>query len=356
MRLGSIGCPCCPPRSSRRAVLKSVAALGAAALLPAAPSIAATPFRIDVHHHIFPRSVMDLQEKLNPKWGKLAPPRPLTGWSPEAMIEEMDKNAVAAVVISTAGPGAWYGDVPGARQITRAWNENTAQIVRDHPQRAGFFALIALPDIEGSLAEIAYALDVLKADGIGLYTSYDGKYPGDPSFAPLFEELNRRKATVFFHPVVAACCAAVVPGIPTNAYELPFDTTRAIASLLFSGTLSRSPDIKFIFSHAGGAMPMLAGRIDDLTLPLKSLRDNVPNGVEYELKRLYVDTAGATSAPALAAAFTLLPESHVLYGSDFPYLTSDFNITRLAKDGFSAERLRGIEGDNARALFPRLRA
>jgi predicted TIM-barrel fold metal-dependent hydrolase len=340
-------CACCSGLN-RRAFL-----MGGAAATLAMPALAqGRPSHIDVHHHIFPRSVMDLQEKLNPKWGKLAMPRGLPQWTPQMMLDDMDKNGVGAVVISNAGPGAWYGDVSGARQISRAWNEYAAGLKRDNPGRVGIFAMIALPDVEGSLSEIAYALDVLKLDGVAIYTSYDRKYPGEAAFVPVFAELNRRKAKVFVHPV--ACCGAVVPGIPTNAYELPFDTTRAISSLMFAGTFRTNPDLTFIFSHGGGAMPMLAGRIDDLTRETKALRANVPDGVEAELKKIYVDTAGAFHKGAMAASLAVLEHNHILYGSDFPYSSSAEAVAGLKANGATPTILAGIEGDNARKLFPGL--
>jgi len=356
MRYRFAGCSCCPPPSavSRRAFLGGAAAVAGSAMLPAAPAIAQAGHRIDVHHHIFLPQVRELQEKLKPGWAGQGPPA-ARNWTPATMLGDMDAHGVAAVVVATPGPGAWYGDPEGARQISRLWNELTAKIVQDHPGRVGFFALVAPPDVDGALKEIAYAFDVLKADGVGVYTSYNNRYLGDKAFAPVFEELNRRKAVVFVHPLVADCCGAVVPGVPTNAYELPFDTTRTIASLMFSGTLSKSPDIRFLFSHAGGAMPMLAARIDDLTRNMKALRDNVPEGVPAALRKLYVDTAGAFSPAAMAATMKTLPASHVLYGSDFPYSPSAGVIKGLAENGFAAEVLRGIERDNALTLFPRLK-
>ena len=347
------GCPCCPP-VSRRGFIGGVAALAASAFLPGAPAIAQARHRIDVHHHIFLPQVRALQEKLKPGWAGQGPPA-ARNWTPATMLGDMDAHGVASVVVATPGPGAWYGDNDGARQISRLWNESTAKIAQDHPGRVGFFALIAPPDVDGALKEIAYAFDVLKADGVAVYTSYNNRYLGDKAFAPVFEELNRRKAVVFVHPLVADCCGAVVPNVPTNAYELPFDTTRTIASLMFNGTISKSPDIRFIFSHAGGAMPMLAARIDDLTKSMKALRDNVPEGVPAALRKLYVDTAGAFGPAAMAATMKTLPASHVLYGSDFPYSPSAGVIKGLAENGFSADLLRGIERDHALALFPRLK-
>jgi predicted TIM-barrel fold metal-dependent hydrolase len=359
MRYRLTGCDCCGSAASgvsRRAFLAGAGAAAAAASapFPAMPARAATPFRIDVHHHIFLPEVKALQERLNPGWAGQGPPA-ARNWTAATMIADMDANDVASVVVATPGPGAWYGNVDAARQISRLWNEKTARLAQDHPGRVGFFALIAPPDVEGALKEIEYAFDVLKADGVGFYTSYGKQYLGDKAFAPVFAELNRRKAVVFVHPLVADCCGSVVPGIPTNAYELPFDTTRTIASLMFSGTLSQCPDLRFVFSHGGGAMPMLARRIDELTKESKALRENVPEGVPAALQRLYVDTAGAFSPAALSAVMKTLPASHVLYGSDFPYSPSAGAIAGLAENGFAGDALRAIERDNALALFPRLK-
>jgi predicted TIM-barrel fold metal-dependent hydrolase len=351
------GCNCCKPVApgvSRRTFLAGAAAIASSAYLPAALALAAAPFRIDVHHHIFLPQVKVLQERLNPGWAGQGPPA-ARNWTPATMLADMDANGVASVVVATPGPGAWYGNVDAARQISRLWNESTARLAQDHPGRVGFFALIAPPDVDGALKEIEYAFDVLKADGVGVYTSYSNKYLGDKAFAPIFAELNRRKAAVFVHPLVADCCGSVVPGIPTNAYELPFDTTRTIASLLFGGTLTKSPDIRFLFSHGGGAMPMLARRIDELTKDAKALRENVPQGVPAALQRLYVDTAGAFSPAAMAAVMKTLPASHVLYGSDFPYSPSAGAIAGLAENELAADVLSGIERNNALALFPRLK-
>lgn len=338
--------------TSRREFMAGAAALGAGMVLPITAR-AAAPFRIDVHHHVYPRAVMDLQEKLNPEWKNLRPPHPHEDWSPATMLDTMDRNEIATVIVSVAAPGAWYGDVAGSRRIARAWNDYAAGLAREHRGRVGFFALVALPDTEGALAEIAYAYDTLKADGVALYTSYDAKYPGDAAFAAVFDELNRREAVVFFHPLAGSCCAGLLPGVPPRVLEYPYDSTRAITSLLFSGTFSRCPDIRFIFSHGGGALPMLAGRIDELTKDVTKLRAQLPHGVPYELKRLYVDTANAASPPALTAALKLLPHSHLLYGSDYPYVEEATNIAELAQNRLPADLARAIARDNALKLFPR---
>src|ERR1019366_1430625 len=136
----------------------------------------------------------------------------------------------------------------------RKSNDYGAQLVKDYPGRFGLFAALPLPDQDGSLREIEYAFDVLKADGIALMTDYGDKWPGDPAFVPVFDELNRRKAIVFVHPTAPNCCTSLIPGTTGSWLEYLFDTARAITSFLVNGTFARFPDIRFIFCHSGGTM------------------------------------------------------------------------------------------------------
>lgn len=309
--------------------------------------------RIDVHHHMFPREVMALQEALNPAWAPLTPPGKMKEWSPALMLETMDRDGLSGVVLSQPGPGAWYGEPLGARRIMRAWNEYAARLARDHAKRVGFLAMLAPPDIDGALAEIAYAMDVLGADGVGMHSNYDGRYLGEPEFARVFDELQRRKAVVYIHPALARGGEDVQPGVRTNMLEYPFDSTRNIVSLVLSGTLSRCPDVRFIISHGGGALPMMAGRIDLLGSSYPGVKERVPRGIAHELSRLYTDTAGTTSQAAIDAAMTVMPPSHLLFGTDYPYLPVLAAVNGLDALDLAPQVRAGIEHDNGLALFPR---
>ena len=253
------------PTSRREFLAVGVAALAFGAGGPSTPSAAqaarqaaapAPARRIDVHHHFIPPFHVEAMMVGGRRAGA-TPPK----WSPSLSLEDMDKSGIATAVLSIAQPGIWYGDnVEEARALARRLNEYGATLVKDHPGRFGLFACIAPPDVAGSLKEIEYALDVLKADGIGLLTSYQDKHLGDPSFAPVYEELNRRKAVVYVHPTTPDCCRGLVPGIPPGSIEYATDSTRTIAHIVFSGTATRFPDIRWIFSHSGGTLPFLTGR------------------------------------------------------------------------------------------------
>src|SRR4029077_197094 len=277
-----------------------------------------------------------------------APPK----WSPDLSLEEMDKNGVATAIASLVQPGVWLGDVQKSRSLARDCNEYGAKMAADHRGRFGFFAAIPLPDIEGSLREIEYALDTLKADGIGLMTSFDGKYLGDPAFAPVLEELSRRKAIVYTHPTQPQCCVGLVKGVPASSIEYATDSTRTIASLLFSGAANKAKDIRFIFSHGGGTVPFLVGRFERLADEKK----NVPNGVRPELGKFFYEIAQANHPGALAALLDLVPISQVLFGSDYPLRPISEAVQGVSKYNFSAAQRRVVERENALKLVPRLRS
>ena len=305
------------------------------------------PYRIDVHHHVVPPSY--LAEIASRRIG--APAQ----WTPELSIEDMDRSGIAKSVLSLIQPGVWFGDVDEARRLAREANDYGAGVAGDIPGRFGLFATIPLPDTEGSLKEIEYGLDVLRADGIGLMTSYGTRYLGDPLFAPVWEELNRRKAVVYTHPLAPECCKNPVAGVSAGTIEFATDTTRTIASLVFSGTAARYPGIRWIFSHGGGTMPFLLSRFTREEQTMKNREERLPKGVVFELKKFYYDTAQANHPGALAALTRLVPVSQVLYGTDFPFRDGAEVNAGLAAYRFKPRDLRAVERDNALRLMPTLK-
>ena len=308
----------------------------------------------DVHHHFVPPFYLaENRERIAAAAGGRMHPAYLS-WTSEQMIAAMDKHGVQIAVLSLTTPGVWFGEGETAAQTARRVNEYAANLARNHPGRLGLFAVIPLPDTERSLREIEYAFGVLNADGIGLMTSYDDKWLGDAAYEPVFEELNRRKAVVFVHPTTGLCCRTLLPDVNPIMLEIPQDTTRAITNLLFAGSFAKFKDVRFIFSHAGGSVPMMVGRMHQYAP--KNISEKVPNGIEYELKRLHYDIAGTAYRPAIAALTSLVPSTHVLFGSDNPFIPLAETAEGMMQVGLSAEDRRLIGRENALALLPRFKA
>jgi len=338
---------------ARREFLSGMAVLGAGALVSRheaeAQMATAKPHRIDVHHHHTPPPYVAAITAKNVAG-------PVRDWTPEKSLADMDKAGVATAMTSITTPAMRFLDDAGARKLARECNDYTAKLVADSKGRFGMFAVMPMPYVEGTLHEISYALDTLKADGIALLTSYGDKWLGDPAFTPVMEELNRRRAVVYTHPTTANCCGNLIPDVPDSIIEWGTDTTRTIASLVFSGAAARFPDMRIIFSHGGGTLPFLTERFQRLPQANKNLAARLPNGVEAELKRFYYDTAQAAHPYALASLTRLIPISQIVFGTDFPYRTAIDHVKGLTDYGFSASDLQAIDRDNALRLLPKLRA
>jgi predicted TIM-barrel fold metal-dependent hydrolase len=342
-----------PGGVSRRTLLQQVAAMGVGAALSTRPLLAGMPRvdsnskrgRIDVHHHMLPPFYMDLRRAV-PNVGAMP------AWSPAKSLDDMEKNAVSTVMLSLAVSGVSFDAGESGRSLARKSNDYGAQLVRDHQEYFGLLAALPMLDPQGSLSEIEYALDTLHADGIALLSSYGDKWLGDAAYTPVFEELNRRKAVIFVHPNAPNCCTSVLPHVPASTMEFLFDTTRTIESLLLNGTFSRFPNVQFIFSHGGGTMPMLANRMAR-TFP-KEFASQVPNGVLYELKRQYYDTASASNPTSLSALLSVVPSSQVVFGSDFPFISAGEPASDLKQSGLPDNTVEAISRGNAVRLFSRL--
>ena len=356
MRLSTCGC-----RGSRRQFLAGAAALGATALLPGqeASAQAAKTKLIDTHHHFYPPTYQKAwadwedQRKI-PHFGVQMT------WTRENDLEAMDKNGITTSVLSLAStPGVWFdAGADKAHDMARLCCDFGAEMVRDRPGRYALLAPLSMMDTDTTLKEIEYVFDTLKADGVNLQTNYGDKWLGDPAYKPILEELNRRKAVAYVHPLVASCCGRLSVGAYPAVIEVPHDTTRTIVSLLLSGSFAKQPDIKWLFSHAGGTLPFVAGRIEafyDQKARDAGAGGFAPNGIEAEFRKLYYDTANATHPAAMAALMKLVPVSQITYGTDYPYFPLD-QIANLRQQNLAAADLDAIMSGNAARLVPRLSA
>ena len=329
---------------TRRRVVKALGLAGVGALTARDFLTAQAPKRgkIDVHSHTYP---------LGQANGKAA------SWKPETTIEAMDKYGISVSMLSAINGSRdpFYSGKPEAAAAVRASNEYHSKLVQQYPKRFGFFANVPINDIDGSLKEIEYAMDTLKADGMAMWTSTpDKKYPGNDMYKPIMEELNRRKVAVFIHPADPWCCRNIDPPVPDIMGEYDFDVTRAGESLLLHGTFESSPDIKFIFVHSGGAIPMLAGRIRDRVKQGK--REDLEPKVFDLLRKQYYDIAHASFPFPFGALRNFVPNSQILFGTDFPAQAIASTTDPIPTLGISAANLQAIYNGNALRLFPRLKA
>ncbi len=269
------------------------------------------PRIIDTHHHIYPpkHTANNLKRIVDDAPG--VPSTLYTGWTPRYSLDQMDQNGVATAIASVSSPGVWFGNNEEGRRNARGVNEYGAQLVKDYPGRFGMWGAIPF---------------------------------------------NRRKAVVFVHPTVT-CCGDPVPGVNITSIEFPTDTTRTITDLVYTGTLMRCPNIRFIFSHGGGTILMLLSRLAGGGLKPEERAAMIPNGFEHELQKLYYDIASVAVNPtAMLAVFNVIPKEHILFGSDIPFWTIEKIATAMNKFDISASDLRKIQRENALQLVPRFKS
>jgi predicted TIM-barrel fold metal-dependent hydrolase len=308
--------------------------------------------RIDVHfHYLSPEYREKMIDAVGGSPDGFAAPQ----WSAEGALAMMDRMNIATGMLSVSSPGVHFGNDAKARLLARSVNEFAGRTIGDHRGRFGGFASLPLPDVDGALEEIGYALDTLKLDGVVMLTNFNGVYLGDKRLDPVFDELNRRTAVVFIHPTSPICWQQSALGYPRPMIEFTFDSTRAVVNLIFSGTTTRCPKVRFIVPHAGGTLPFLARRVGMFA---RALAGGAPVAAEEHLRKLYYDLAGSPGSNALAPLLEMTERSHILYGSDYVHtpeaVVSAHLAELLSSKLLSAEAFRAIARGNALALFPRL--
>ena len=333
---------------SRREFLRSVAAVGVGAVIPAHTAAqSSTSVRIDVHHHIVPPALIQA-------WGAQRMGAASANWTPSKALEELEQGGVSAGMTSIAPAGDPFNDPSTAVRLCRECNDYAARLAADHPRRFGVFASLPLPNIEASLREIEYAFGTLKADGVGLFTSYGSKWLGDPSFNPVFEELNRRNAVVYTHPNTANCCRNLIPNLGDGAIEWGTDTTRAIAQMIFGGAAARYPNVRMIFSHGGGTMPFLVERFVGMARS-QQYASKFPEGYPAAASKFYYDTAQVANPAAMSALTKVIPVSQIVFGTDYPFRTAAEHVKGLKECGvFSVKDLQLID-QNALKFLPKFK-
>lgn len=319
-------------------------------------------YRIDLHAHFLPPEYRSaLLEHGHVTVGGYPTPT----WSPEADLAFQDYYGISARVLAVSDPGVSFLADREAADLARYCNTYAAELIQRHPTRFGSFAVLPMPNMIASIAELAYALDVLHLDGVTLLSAYDGVYLGDPRYEPLMMELNRRSAYVFVHPAAIPDNAKPELPVPDFLIEYTFDTTRAATMMMMTGVMNRYPSIRFQLSHAGGTLPFLTHRIGVASqtalgrvgLPKISLLD-VRSGVAG----MYYDTALSAAPTAMNSVLAASSRDHIVFGSDWPFSAlvldqlGDHDPAPGLSETFTTDQRLEIERHNPLAQLPRLKA
>ncbi len=340
--------------STKRASTPTTVAPASTTVAPRPAAADANPGRIDVHHHVLPDFYVSTLATMGVT---TAGGIPFPTWTPDTSLATMDETGVATAMLSLSSPGVHLDSDAAAVELATRVNDHTADLVRDHPGRFGFFACLPMPALDASIIETTRALDELDADGVVLLASSRDRFLGDPEFDPLLAELDQRNAVVFIHPNGHSSSFGLGLESPAFVTEFVVDTTRAVTNMLWTGALDRYPNIRWIIAHAGGTIPYLAWRLSLLDL-LPGFLDRSPEGATHYLKRLYFDTALSASTEAMSGALALVGPDQILFGSDVPFAPEVVAVREVEDLGeldiLDADAHAAIDRENALELFPRL--
>jgi predicted TIM-barrel fold metal-dependent hydrolase len=308
---------------------------------------------VDVHAHFLTSEYVDAAVAAGHRHPDGMPGWP--AWSAEDHLALMDTHDIATSVLSISSPGVHFGDDAASRRLARRVNDEGAAIRDARPDRFGHFASLPLPDVDGALQELAHALDDLGSDGVTIETNAHGLYLGHSSFEPLWAELAARRTVVFVHPTSPPGAEAVALGRPRPMLEFLFDSTRAVSDLVFSGVLTRHPDIRWVFTHGGGTLPLLADRME---LFRSAFLEGDGPTVQDQVCELWFDLAGTPfprQVPALVAA---VGTERLLYGSDYCWTPAGAVAAQVAcldtADPPPNDEWRDLTSRNAARLLSRI--
>ena len=309
--------------------------------------------QIDVHSHMIPGSYL---AAVKAHGMEMDEGFPIPAWSAEAHLKFMDEAGIQTSVLTMPAPQPYFEDGVQSAAICRTFNEEAAALKALYPGRFLFCAALPLPDVDRALEEAKYALEVLGADGVKLATNSYGQYLGDPELEPLMAYLNSRKAVIITHPhKPSAVNEQLIAAVPLASYEYLAETTRAILNMVANNVLVRYPDLKVVVPHCGSFLPNALPRFKGLLPVMVKQGYMQPVDVDANISHLYFDLAGAATEEALESLLTITEPSHILYGSDYPYVAAAALAgakksleTRLASHGLAP---RDVFTDNAARLF-----
>lgn len=311
---------------------------------------------VDVHCHNIMSGYMEMLKKHD---AALEETFPLPEWNVDAHLAFMEKAGIGCSVLSMPAPQPYFGDTGECRRIIREYNEYCAALKKKYPGKFKFCAALPLPDVNAAIDEAVYALDTLGADGIKLATNSRGQYIGDEALDPLMEVLHKRNAVVIIHPHKPnPVNDTIISTAPLAVYEYPAETTRAVVNMISRNVLVRYPNLKVVVPHCGSFLPMAIPRMKAIHPAMQA--KGFMGSIDWDgnLSRLYYDLAGGASPEIVKMMLTVAPPEHILYGSDYPYMSDGVSFGNLQRmrEQFAADKelspyLEQFFSENARNLF-----
>ena len=309
--------------------------------------------QVDVHSHMIPDSYL---QAVKAHGMEMDEGFPIPSWDIDAHLQFMDEAGIRTSVLTMPAPQPFFGNAAESAAVCRTFNEEAAALKARYPKRFLFCAALPLPDVQAALREARYALETLGADGVKLATNSYGQYLGDPELEPLMAYLNARKAVIITHPhKPSAANDRLIAAVPLASYEYLAETTRAILNMVAHDVMVRYPDLKIVVPHCGSFLPNALPRFKGLMPVMVAQGYMQPVDVEANLSKVYFDLAGAATDDAINALLTITEPSHILYGSDYPYVAAPALVgakksleARLASHGLDPE---DILSRNAARLF-----
>jgi predicted TIM-barrel fold metal-dependent hydrolase len=333
---------------------------------------------VDIHHHMLTPGLIDALES----HGVLTVGgEHLPQWKPEMSLAIMDRVGIERAVLSCPIP-LHFLDSSAAASMARDLNDFAADCASHWPGRFGYFATLPLPDVTAAVDEVVRAVDDAHASGVLMLSNHAAVYQGDAALDPLYRELNLRRAVVFVHPTVytgavypvESTSGSPISGIQPSQLEFGFDATRAVAHLIINEVPDRFPDIRFVFTHSGSCVPSVAHKLINRKPmvaaytaymrkhgqppPADELLDQLGSAEDIareQIAKLYFDTALSTAAPVLDALTSLVPTSHILLGTDFPFgqeIGLQYTLRGIERyPGFGVDDRAAVLAGNASVLL-----
>ncbi|MFZ9505727.1 MAG: amidohydrolase family protein [Burkholderiaceae bacterium] len=323
---------------------------------------------IDIFNHVMPPAYLELVKAHSKEPGmvkRMSNLRML--WDIEhrvAMLREQFPQVQQVLTLGLPAPEL-IGDASQSPEFARVANDGMADMVRRYPgEFPAFVASLPMNNVAAALAEMDRAIGQLGARGIQIISSVAGRPLDDPEFFPVFERATRHHdVPIWMHPARPATRADYA-GEPKSRYEIwqvlgwPYETSAAMARIVFSGMLQRLPEMRIITHHCGGMIPYFAGRAETLWAQLGSrsadgdeadvLRRLEKPPIEY-FKMFYGDTVLGGAAAPLACGLAFFGPDRVVFASDCPFDPEEGPM--FIREGIASIESLKLSDNDARKIY-----